>query len=198
MKKMFFCLFVSLVAVSVYAVTSEEVSKAVESAVLEARLAQTQNEYKGFNPHLTPEQMQEIPTFVDGVLKRLQEAGYKHLTSNDVVKGLFMHMEISCGLLFPSHYTARVLNEEGQMEELTIKKELSWKGWREKHALSYAFAKVFGPSCCAYNNEKYPPVEDWKAFHFQCQRNMEEIYALLKKLQTCEWHDFTYIMGNLM
>lgn len=175
-----------------YAVTADEVAAAAEQAALRARMNQVQEEYKGFNPHLTQQQMKEIPALVQGVLDRLQNAGYISLTKADVGDGIKMYFE---GVNFmEGYYTSE------DIERMTGAGIYMTEGDRHQHALMYALVKVLPENMrsFAYQPADYPEVINWKEFHYLCQDYMTNIYNLLVELQACDWETFHIVMGNLM
>lgn len=175
-----------------YAVTADEVAAAAEQAALRARMNQVQEEYKGFNPHLTQQQMEEIPALVQGVLKRLHNAGYVSLIKADVGDGIKMYFE---GVNFmEGYYTSE------DIERMTGAGIYMTEGDRHQHALMYALVKVLPENMrsFAYQPADYPEVADWKEFHYLCQDYMTNIYNLLVELQACDWETFHIVMGNLM
>ena len=175
-----------------YAVTADEVAAAAEQAALRARMNQVQEEYKGFNPHLTQQQMEEIPALVQGVLKRLHNAGYVSLIKADVGDGIKMYFE---GVNFmEGYYTSE------DIERMTGAGIYMTEGDRHQHALMYALVKVLPENMrsFAYQPADYPEVADWREFHYLCQDYMTNIYNLLVELQACDWETFHIVMGNLM
>ena len=173
------------------AATADDVTKALEQA-LKARVAQQEQDYKGFNPHLTAEQMNEIPALLNGVLERLHDAGYESLSLADVGDGLMMYFE---GVNFTEgRYTT------DHVQRITGDGIFMPEGDFYQHALMYSLTKVLPAHAHSfiYRAQEHPPVVNWKVFHYVCQDYMEDTYLLLQVLQKCEWETFKGVMGNLM
>ncbi len=193
MRRLVLFLGVLLLSSGVWAVSAEEFEKALEVASVQAvQRVKQEDEYAKFNPHLTQEQLEEIPALLEGVLARFREVGYDYLTAADVVVALQMHFEdTTFGANYSNSQTTR--SSDGR-------KIINKRGSTLQHSMWYAFCKVMPKSAlpAGYTKKKFVPVTDWENFHNLCQLHMNRIYGILHELQDCDWEVFKDIFINIM
>ncbi len=172
-RKIFLLVFAfCFCACGAFALTAEDIASALIFSAEQTRRQQ----YQQFQPSLPSEDAAKIPSLLQGAAQRLQKAGYSHITTNNIVEGLWLYFLVEYHLV----------GEEAETDNI-----------QRKHALAYSFNKLF-PSVLPYKQASYPPVENWVEFHKLCQRDMNIIYSLLQYLQTCDWDNFNLVLCNVM
>ncbi len=204
LNKIFLSLAVlAFAVVGAQAASSEQISKALDSAITQAE-EKAKQEYKKFNPHLTKEQTAEIPVLLKGVAKRLQEDAVRpHMTVNDAMAGIWMYLDVVYGLSAPAGSTTIYeVNPDGTTTPVEYEYRLNKKGLLARRAWLYTISTLvpadMRKEVDPYRPADFPAVENWEEYHNLCQADMEEFYKLLKELQTCDWDRFSDVMCNLL
>lgn len=138
---------------------------ALERAVVKSA---REAEYKGFNPHLSQEQMQEIPQLV---AKGKEYLSGSH-QANVFVAGIYYHLY---------NQVSEEMKEQLSREDKDLYLE---------HALDYVFSVlfkndeglefIFGEQ--PYNSANYPAVQNYKRFNDVCQMYMDMTYKTLQEV----------------
>ena len=169
-------------------VSSEQIEKALEIAILKARAAARPVSVEQEDTTVMVAQMEDIPGLLNRILLRLHKAGYDNMDVRDVVDGLWNYFGKTRGWI-----CVKPNKESGRPC-----RELSNRQLRQQHALACAFALFFSSDYCGrfrYDAAAYPMVKDWKKFNKLCQQSMNEVYQLLQQLQYGDEAFFQQIFG---
>lgn len=204
-KNIIFLTGILLLSPALFALSAEEVFEAAleragVKAVAQAQEQVQEDEYKGFNPHLSDKELAQIRSSLYAIQRRLNSWGYS-FTLDDIVEGLLMYSECSCGVALASEEVAGYEYVNGRLREKVVRVTLSEKGLLRKHAIRYAFEKLlapYAPGAIKYNPADFPKVKDWKAFHFLCQDEMIYIHVLLQEAKAGTDEHLASIFCNIL
>lgn len=164
MKKITWILWLLVCISPAGAVPLDNVARAVERAAIQAAAKATDIE-----PHLTQEQLEEIPLLLFKTAEQVRnKLGIVNTDERDVIEALSFYFAGYNPL------EARAVTQEQVVAARAISDaELA-------HALQYALVSMLPASHRHLLEIKvYPPVQNWDRFYQSCQGYMEDIYYML-------------------